>query len=72
MQNSIGNWLIFLGAFLVIAGIVAKTGVFSWFGHLPGDIHIKREGFQFYFPLMSMILISVVLSAIISVIRKFL
>ena len=72
MQNSIGNWLIFLGIFLLIAGIVAKTGVFSWFGNLPGDIHIKREGFQFYFPLMSMIVISVLLSALISLIRKFL
>ena len=72
MQNSIGNWLIFLGIFLVIAGVVAKTGVFSWFGNLPGDIHIKREGMQFYFPLMSMIVISVVLSALISLIRKFL
>jgi heme/copper-type cytochrome/quinol oxidase subunit 1 len=72
MNNAIGNWLIILGLALVIFGIIAKTGVFGWFGHLPLDLHIKREGFQFYFPLGSMIVISIVLSLCISVLRKLL
>ncbi len=72
MQGSIGNWLIFLGLCLLVIGIVAKTGLFSWFGNLPGDFHIKREGFQFYFPLASMIVVSVVLSGLISLVRKLL
>ena len=72
MQGSIANWLIFLGIFLLSIGIIVKTGWFTWFGNLPGDFHVKREGFQFYFPLASMIVISVVLSGLISIIRRFL
>ena len=71
MNGSIGNWLLVLGAFFLAAGLIAKSGLFGWFGHLPGDIHIKREGFQFYFPLASMIVISLVLSLLISVGKKF-
>lgn len=71
MNSSIGNWLILLGILLVLAGLVAKTGVLSWIGHLPGDIHVKREGFQFYFPLASMIVISIVVSALYSLLRRF-
>ena len=71
MNGSIGNWLLALGAFFLIAGLIAKSGVLGWFGHLPGDIHIKREGFQFFFPLASMIVISVVLSLLISLGKKF-
>ena len=71
MNGSIGNWLLVLGAFFLVAGLIAKSGLFGWFGHLPGDIHIKREGFQFYFPLTSMIVISLVLSLLISVGKKF-
>ena len=59
------------GIALIIIGLIANTGVLSWFGQLPGDIHIEREGFQIYFPLMSMILISVGLSALIAVVRRF-
>ena len=59
------------GIALIIIGLIAKTGMMSWFGQLPGDIHIEREGFQFYFPLTSMILISVGLSALVAVVRRF-
>ena len=59
------------GIALIINGLIAKTGMMSWFGQLPGDIHIEREGFQFYFPLTSMILISVGLSALVAVDRRF-
>ncbi|MEM7000106.1 MAG: DUF2905 domain-containing protein [Pseudomonadota bacterium] len=71
MNGSIGNWLILLGIFFLVAGILAKSGVLGWFGHLPGDLHIKRDGFQFYFPLASMILVSVALTALLSFVRKF-
>ncbi len=71
MQGSITNWIIGAGIALIIIGLIAKTGALSWFGQLPGDIRIEREGFQFYFPLMSMILISVGLSALGAVIRRF-
>ena len=71
MQGSISNWIIGVGIALVIIGLIAKTGALGWFGQLPGDIRIKREGFQFYFPLMSMILISIGLSALLALVRRF-
>jgi hypothetical protein len=43
----------------------------GWFGHLPGDIRIKKENYSFYFPLTTMIIISVVVSLIIWLISKF-
>ena len=71
MPGSITNWIIGAGIALIIIGLIAKTGVLSWFGQLPGDIHLQREGFQLYFPLTSMILISVGLSAFVAVVRRF-
>ena len=72
MNGGIGNWLILIGILIVLIGLLAKTGVLGWFGNLPGDIAIRREGFRFYFPITSMILISVVLSLLFSLIRRFL
>ena len=72
MNASIGNWLLLLGLVLIVCGTIIKLGWLSWIGHLPGDLHFKREGFQFYFPLASMLVISALLSAIVSLVRKFL
>ena len=71
MNAPIGTWLIFAGIVLVVVGLVVKTGALGWFGGLPGDIEIKREGFRLYFPLASMIVISIVLSLLLSVLRRF-
>jgi hypothetical protein len=71
MQEPITNWIIGAGIALIIVGLIAKTGALSWFGQLPGGISIERESFQLYFPLMSMILISVGLSALAAVVRRF-
>lgn len=71
MKGSIGNWLIALGILLLLAGLVVKSGWFGWLGNLPGDLHIKREGFQFYFPLASMIVISVAISLLLNLIKRF-
>lgn len=62
--------LIILGAILILIGLVwpwlSKLGL----GHLPGDIHIKREGFDFYFPLTSSIIASIILSLLFWIFRK--
>lgn len=71
MNGSIGNWLILIGLAIAVVGLLAKAGALGWFGHLPGDIEIKRDGFRFYLPLASMILISIGLSLLLSLIRRF-
>ena len=62
---------------LVILGIVllALGLVWPWisqipFGRLPGDIVIKRDNFSFYFPVTTMVIISLVLSLLVWFFRK--
>lgn len=72
MPGGVSSWLIGAGIALLVVGLIVKTGLLSWFGDLPGDIHIKREGFEVFVPLASMIVISVVLSGIAALLRRFL
>ncbi len=64
------KWLIIIGIILLLAGLLwpwlSKLGL----GHLPGDIRIKGEGYDFYFPLTSCIIVSLVLSLIFWLLRK--
>jgi hypothetical protein len=68
-----------IGKLLIVAGIVLLiVGAFFVFspkipflGKLPGDIMVKRENFTFYFPLASSILLSVLISLILYLIRRF-
>jgi hypothetical protein len=47
-----------------------RSGWWRHVGHLPGDIHIEREGFSFHFPLMTCILFSIVLSGLVWLLRR--
>lgn len=64
------RWLIFLGIALVVVGVlwplIGKLQLF----HLPGDIAIERKNFRFYFPITTMIILSVVISLIMWLLRK--
>jgi hypothetical protein len=70
----LGRLLIGLGAVLVVAGIavlvVSKLGLPFGLGRLPGDILVKREGFTFYFPLTTSILISAIVSLVLYFLRR--
>lgn len=64
------KWLIILGVALILTGLA-----WSWLsrlglGHLPGDIHIERKGFSFYFTITSGIIISLVLSLLLWIFRR--
>ena len=64
------RWLIIAGVVLIALGLawplISKLGL----GRLPGDIHIEREGFSFYFPLMTGLIISIILSLVLWFFRK--
>ncbi|MEE0435502.1 MAG: DUF2905 domain-containing protein [Peptococcaceae bacterium] len=67
----IGKMLIMLGlVFVVLGGIVMFVSKFTGLGHLPGDIFIKSENGSFYFPIVSCIIISVVLSLILNLFNR--
>jgi len=64
------RFLIIVGVVLVAVGLawpwLAKLGL----GRLPGDIHIVRDGYSFYFPITTGLIVSVVLSLLLWLLRK--
>ena len=66
-----GKTLIIIGIVLVVVGLILSLkGGIPWLGKLPGDIHLKRDNFQFYFPIATSILLSILLTIIINLFRK--
>ena len=63
--------LIIVGTVIILAGLLWPFLSKIPFGRLPGDIIIERENFKFYFPIVTMIIISGLLSMVIWLIRKF-
>lgn len=64
-MSMLGKTLVFFGLVLVAIGIVFMlSDKITWIGRLPGDIHIQKKNFSFYFPLTTSILISIVLTLI--------
>lgn len=74
MYQQTGKYIILAGALVVILGVAIYFfhDYFKWIGRLPGDIRIEKENYRFYFPLVSMILISVIATIIINIIKRFL
>ena len=71
MTTDLGKLLILAGILLIAVGLLfIFRSQIPWLGKLPGDIYIKRENFQFYFPLTTCILLSVLLTAIFYLFRK--
>lgn len=68
-----GKVIMFIGMVIVIIGFLLTFSDKLPFhlGRLPGDIVIKKEGFTFYFPLTTSILVSVVLSLLFYLFGKY-
>lgn len=70
-MNDAGKFLVLAGLALVVVGAVMWSGLGrGWFGRLPGDIHYHRGNFSFYFPVVTCILLSIVLTIILRLFRK--
>jgi hypothetical protein len=65
--TAIAKFLIITGIVLTIAGIILMfAGKIPYLGKLPGDIYVKKDNFVFYFPLVTSIIISVILTIILN------
>ena len=71
MNLSPGPLLIALGVVLILVGLLIWSGGLQWFGHLPGDIRIERESVHVYVPLGSMLVVSLVVSLVLYLLRRF-
>ncbi|MGO8987686.1 MAG: DUF2905 domain-containing protein [bacterium] len=67
----LGKLLILLGVFIILAGLFLLIGEkIPWVGRLPGDIIIRKKNFTFYFPIVTSILISIILTLLFTLFRK--
>jgi hypothetical protein len=73
--ETMGKMLILMGLFVVLLGLImtfAPNLRIPFLGRLPGDIRIERERFSFYFPIVTCILLSILLTLLLNVIARLL
>lgn len=75
MSTEWGKWLMIAGAALLLLGLLlylfGTIPVLNKLGNLPGDIYIKKENFQLYIPITTMILLSVLITVVFRLISYF-
>jgi hypothetical protein len=70
-MQGLGKILVYTGLLLVVIGVILSlAGRLPWLGHLPGDIYIERERYSFYFPIVTCLLISLILSLVLYFFRR--
>jgi hypothetical protein len=68
---AVSNALMGIGVLLLGAGAVLRlAGKVPWLGRLPGDIHIQKGNFSFYFPLATCLILSLLLTLLFNLFRK--
>lgn len=70
-RTELGRLIVGTGAALVLLGVLVWSGALAWFGRLPGDIRVERETVRIYIPLASMLVLSVALSLLLGLVRRF-
>jgi len=69
--HDIGRMLVVFGLLIALVGVaLVLVGRVPWLGRLPGDIHIQRGNWTFYFPLATSLLLSVVLTLILCILGR--
>ncbi len=68
--ENIGRLLLGIAAIVALAGVVFLVGGKLGLGRLPGDILIRRENLTVFFPITTMIVVSIVLTLLFSLFRR--
>ena len=73
--GALGKLLIGFGVLLILVGVVLTLagtlpGKIPWIGRLPGDIYIQRGNWNFYFPLATSLLLSLILTLLFSFLSR--
>ena len=71
MVRSVGLLVVAAGVFIIVLGLLIYSGALSWFGRLPGDIRYESGSVRIYLPLVSMLLVSLALTVLFSLLRRF-
>ncbi len=74
MNSDTGKWMILAGGVIVLIGVIIYFfhDKLHWIGRLPGDIRVEKENVRFYFPITTLLLLSVVGSILLRLIKRFL
>ena len=65
------KFVVVIGIIITLVGLVMWSGYApKWLGRLPGDIRIERGHSAFYFPIVTCIILSIVLSLLLSIFRR--
>lgn len=72
-MHSMGKTIVIIGVLVVIIGLFVwfAGDKFNWFGNLPGDVNVERKNVRIFAPFTTMLLISVILSLLFWLFRKF-
>jgi hypothetical protein len=70
---AMAKMMIATGLLIAAAGVLfwLMEGRTGWFGHLPGDVRVERPGFKIFFPLTTLILLSLLLNLILWFMARF-
>ena len=70
-MRELGKFVVVIGVVVTLVGLVMWSGFApKWLGRLPGDIRIERGHSAFYFPIVTCIILSIVLSLLLSIFRR--
>jgi DUF2905 family protein len=71
-MQEIGKYVVMIGVVLVVAGVILWRfpSLFGWLGRLPGDISVQKGNFSFYFPVVTCILVSIVVTLLSWLFRR--
>ena len=68
--SELGRVVLVTGVVLVVVGLLLQfAGRIPWLGRLPGDIAIERGNFRFYFPIVTCLLVSLLLTLLFRLFR---
>ena len=73
MNQDVGKYIALIGGLIVFIGVIIYFfhDKLHWIGRLPGDIRVEKENFRFYFPITTMIILSILVTLLIRLFRKF-
>ncbi len=71
-MSDFGRILVIIGLVIALCGVLILVAVrhFPWLGHLPGDIFYERGNVKIYFPLATMLLISLLGSVLLNILMR--
>ena len=71
-MQEVGKLVVLVGVFLVVAGVILWRfpSLFNWVGKLPGDISIQKGNFSLYFPIVTCLLVSILITLLSWLFRR--